>query len=203
MQAKKIMIVEDDEFLVQMYATKLELLEYNVVTAGDGKQALKLVKKDKPDLILLDLNLPVMDGFQVLGELKKDPETKNIPVLVLTNYGQKEHVDRCLSLGAADYLIKAHFVPSEVVDKIKTLIFDSIKSISPVRNIISVLFWTSFSSLISKESFPSFLIISLVKLISILSTKFRLSFISSMCLLHSFRERRYVYFFSGSKVVCN
>src|SRR3989344_1928767 len=120
--AKKILIVEDDEFLVQMYATKLELQEYAVETASDGKQALKMVKKNPPNLVLLDLNLPVMDGFAVLAALKKDPETKDIPVLILTNYGQKEHIDRCLSLGAADYLIKAHFVPSEVVDKIKMLI---------------------------------------------------------------------------------
>ncbi len=63
-----------------------------------------------------------MDGFQVLEEIQKDPALKKIPVLVLTNYGQKEHIDRCLALGAKDYLIKAHFVPSEVVDKIKTLI---------------------------------------------------------------------------------
>lgn len=119
--SKKILIVEDDDFLVQMYATKLELENYLVVTAGDGKQALKAVKKDRPDLILLDLNLPIMDGFQVLEQIKKDAETKNIPVLILTNYGQKENIDKCLSLGAADYLIKAHFVPSEVVEKIKEL----------------------------------------------------------------------------------
>lgn len=122
MPTKKILIVEDDDFLVQMYATKLEMENFNVVTASDGKQALKMVQKDPPDLMLLDLNLPVMDGFQVLESLKKDPSMKTIPVLVLTNYGQKEHVDRCLSLGAADYLIKAHFVPSEVVDKIKSLL---------------------------------------------------------------------------------
>ena len=122
MTQKKILIVEDDEFLVQMYATKLELQNYAVVTAGDGKQALKLIKKDPPDLLLLDLNLPIMDGFQVLEVIKKDPTTKAIPVLVLTNFGQKEHIDRCLALGAADYLIKAHFVPSEVVEKIKSLL---------------------------------------------------------------------------------
>jgi len=119
---KKVLIVEDDEFLVQMYATKLETQDYDVLTAGDGKEALKLMKKEKPHLILLDLNLPVMDGFQVLELIKKDAATRDIPVLVLTNYGQKEHIDRCLALGAKDYLIKAHFVPSEVVDKIKMLI---------------------------------------------------------------------------------
>ena len=122
MAAKKIMIIEDDEFLVQMYATKLEMQDFTVLTASDGKQAMKMIKKSKPDLVLLDLNLPVMDGFKVLELLKADPSTKNIPVLVLTNYGQKEHVDRCLTLGANDYLIKAHFVPSEVVDKIKSLL---------------------------------------------------------------------------------
>jgi len=121
MAQKRILIVEDDEFLVQMYATKLESQDFAVRTAGDGKQALKVVRKDRPD-ILLDLNLPVMDGFQVLEELRKDSALKKIPVLVLTNYGQKDNIDRCLSLGAVDYLIKAHFVPSEVVDKIKSLI---------------------------------------------------------------------------------
>jgi CheY-like chemotaxis protein len=122
MTGKKILIVEDGEFLVQMYATKLGLLDYVVATAGDGKEALKVVKKERPDLILLDLQLPVMDGFHVLSALKQDKETKGIPVLVLTNFSQKENVDRCLNLGAVDYLIKAHFVPSEVVDKIKTFI---------------------------------------------------------------------------------
>jgi DNA-binding response OmpR family regulator len=121
-EQKKILLVEDDDFLVQMYATKLELENYTVIMATDGAKGLKLALKEKPDLVLLDLNLPIMDGFQVLEALKKDPETKAIPVLVLTNYGQKENVDKCLNLGAEDYLIKAHFVPSEVVARIKKIL---------------------------------------------------------------------------------
>lgn len=121
-EQKKILLVEDDDFLVQMYATKLELENYQVMMATDGAKGLKIAMKEKPDLVLLDLNLPIMDGFQVLAELKKNPETKDIPVLVLTNYGQKENVDKCLNLGAEDYLIKAHFVPSEVVARIKKIL---------------------------------------------------------------------------------
>jgi len=119
---KKVLIIEDDDFLVQMYATKLELENFSVLMATDGAKGLKMVAKEKPDLVLLDLNLPVMDGFTVLEELKKNAETKDIPVLVLTNYGQKDKVDKCLDLGAEDYLIKAHFVPSEVIDRIKKII---------------------------------------------------------------------------------
>ncbi|HLC63792.1 MAG TPA: response regulator [Patescibacteria group bacterium] len=120
--SKKILIVEDDSFLLQMYSTKLSLEGFKIVAAADGEKALRAVKKDRPDLILLDLMLPKKDGFEVLAELKKDPETKDIPVVVLTNLGQKADVDRCSKLGAVDYLIKAHFVPSEVIAKIKRIL---------------------------------------------------------------------------------
>jgi DNA-binding response OmpR family regulator len=122
MKNARVLIVEDDDFLLQMYAAKLELENFGVLTASNGVQALKVVQKDLPELILLDLNLPEMDGFEVLRRLKADDKTKSIPVLVLTNFAQKEHIDRCLDLGATDYLIKAHFVPSEVVEKIKHIL---------------------------------------------------------------------------------
>ena len=122
MEDKKILIVEDDQFLLQMYATKLELEGFAVLEATNGREGLKVAKKEKPDLILLDLNLPEIDGFEVLGQLRNDPETKDFKVIVLTNFSQKEHIDRCLNLGADDYLIKAHFVPSEVVKKIKDIL---------------------------------------------------------------------------------
>lgn len=108
--------------MLQMYSTKLSLEGFKIVAAADGEKALRAVKKDRPDLILLDLMLPKKDGFEVLAELKKDPETKDIPVVVLTNLGQKADVDRCSKLGAVDYLIKAHFVPSEVIAKIKRIL---------------------------------------------------------------------------------
>ncbi len=122
MENPRILIVEDDDFLLQMYAAKLELENFIVYTAMTGPQGLKVAQKEMPDLILLDLNLPEMDGFTVLQNLKNDATTKNIPVLVLTNFAQKENIDRCLDLGAEDYLIKAHFVPSEVIAKIKNIL---------------------------------------------------------------------------------
>lgn len=122
MEGKKILIVEDDDFLLQMYTTKLELEGFKVLEAMNGLQGLKVAQKEIPDLILLDLNLPELSGFEVLSQLKRDDETKGIKVLILTNYSQKEDIDRCLELGADDYLIKAHFVPSEVIAKIKIIL---------------------------------------------------------------------------------
>lgn len=122
MDNPRILIVEDDDFLLQMYSAKLELENFTVYTATTGTQGLKVAQKEIPDLILLDLNLPEMDGFTVLKYLKEDDKVKNIPVLVLTNFAQKENIDRCLDLGAEDYLIKAHFVPSEVISKVKNIL---------------------------------------------------------------------------------
>lgn len=127
MEDKKILIVEDDEFLQQMYATKLDLEGFKVLEASNGLQGLKVAQREKPDLILLDLNLPELSGFEVLSQLKREDNTKNIKVLVLSNYSQKDNIDRCLELGADDYLIKAHFVPSEVIEKIKIVLAEDKK----------------------------------------------------------------------------
>lgn len=122
-----MLIVEDDDFLLQMYATKLELEGFKISEAANGVQALKVAQREKPDLILLDLNLPELSGFEVLEQLKRDETTSGIKVIVLTNYSQKDNIDRCIKLGADDYLIKAHFVPSEVIAKIKTLLTEENK----------------------------------------------------------------------------
>ena len=117
-----ILLVEDDSFLAGMYVQKLELEGYQVHLASDGRQGLKAAAQKRPDLIMLDIILPKMDGYEVLEQLKKDTETRDIPVVLLTNLGQREDVKRGLKLGAEDYLIKAHFMPSEVIEKIKKLL---------------------------------------------------------------------------------
>lgn len=119
---KKILIVEDDEFLLSMYSTKFEIEGYEVVMASDGEMGYDKAQKEKPGIILLDIMLPNMDGFEVLKKLKANRETSSIPVILLTNLSQKQDVEQGLSLGADDYLVKAHFMPSEVVDKINRLL---------------------------------------------------------------------------------
>ena len=118
-QGSKILLVEDDPFLGGMYVTKLELEHFQVSLAVDGEAGIEQAKSFHPDLILLDILLPKKDGYTVLKELKQDPTTKDIPVILLTNLGQKQDVVKGLDAGAVDYLIKAHFMPSEVIDKIK------------------------------------------------------------------------------------
>ncbi|MBI5037311.1 MAG: response regulator [Candidatus Kerfeldbacteria bacterium] len=118
----KILLVEDDAFLAGMYVTKMNLEDFEVVLAGDGEAGLEQAQSIKPDIILLDVILPKMSGFDVLKNLKSDPKTKNIPVLMLTNLGQQEDVQKGLAIGAVDYLIKAHFMPAEVVEKVKSII---------------------------------------------------------------------------------
>ncbi|MFA6098849.1 MAG: response regulator [Patescibacteria group bacterium] len=118
----KILLVEDDTFLAGMYQAKLNLEGFQVVQANDGEKGLKMAQEEMPQLILLDIILPKMSGFDVLKTLKKQAKTRNIPVILLTNLGQREDVNKGLALGANDYLIKAHFMPSEVVEKVKKLV---------------------------------------------------------------------------------
>lgn len=118
----KILLVEDDSFLLSMYSTKFELENFEVVIAEDGEKGWKLAQKEAPDIILLDIKLPKMDGFEVLKKIKNTDDTANIPVILLTNLSQKEDKDKGLEMGADDYLVKAHYMPSEVVGKIKKLI---------------------------------------------------------------------------------
>ena len=114
-----ILIIEDDKFLRELIARKLISEKFEVVAAVDGETGLKKAKQPKPNLILLDLILPGIDGFEVLAKLKADKDLSDIPVIILSNLGQQEDVDKGLEIGAVDYLIKAHFTPNEIVDKIR------------------------------------------------------------------------------------
>lgn len=121
--ARKILIVDDDLLLLQMYETKLKREGFEVETAPSGREGLEKAKSTKPHLILLDILMPSMDGFQVLEKLKSDPETKKIPVIFLTNLSKEERdFHRGLEQGAAAYLVKARFRPSEVIQKIKEIL---------------------------------------------------------------------------------
>jgi DNA-binding response OmpR family regulator len=120
--AKKILIIEDDKFLRELIAQKLTKEGYESSEAIDGEEGIKKIKEEKPSLILLDLILPGIDGFEVLSQMKEDPAVSSIPVIILSNLGQKEDIERGLKLGAADYLIKAHFTPGEIIEKIKNIL---------------------------------------------------------------------------------
>jgi DNA-binding response OmpR family regulator len=120
--AKTILIVEDNKFLRELIAQKLVKEGYEISEAPDGEEGIKKVKEVKPDLVLLDLILPRIDGFEVLSKIGEDSSLTQIPVIILSNLGQKEDVERGLKLGAVDYLIKAHFTPGEVVGKIKDIL---------------------------------------------------------------------------------
>lgn len=121
----KILLVEDDSFLLGMYATKFEMENFKVIMAEDGEKAVRLALKEAPNIILLDIILPKINGFEVLRQLKANPVTARIPVILLTNLSQKDEIEQGLKMGAEDYLIKAHFMPSEVVDKIKKVLTKS------------------------------------------------------------------------------
>ena len=118
--AKKILIVEDDKFLRELIVKKISNEGYDVLEAVDGEQGLLQIKEGHSDLVLLDLILPGIDGFEVLTQKREDPFMASIPVIILSNLGQKEDVDKGLSLGAADYLIKAHFTPGEIIEKVRS-----------------------------------------------------------------------------------
>lgn len=117
-----ILIIEDDIFLNNIYNKRLFEENFDVLTAFDGEKGIKIAKQKSPDLILLDLMLPKMDGFAVIKYCKEDSALKNIPIILLTNLNDKDDIERALSFGVKDYLIKVHFTPAEVVEKIKNIL---------------------------------------------------------------------------------
>jgi DNA-binding response OmpR family regulator len=119
MAKKKILIVEDDQMIASMYKTKFEADGFECLMAGEGPSGLEMVKTEKPDLVMLDIMLPQLDGFSILKAIKNDNETKNTPVIMLTNLGTEEDKAKGQKMGAIDYLVKASLTPAEISKKIK------------------------------------------------------------------------------------
>lgn len=116
---KKILFIEDEATLQKTFAEILKSEGFEIISALDGESGLNLTRREKPDLVLLDLILPKLHGLEVLKEIKKDENTKNIPVIVLTNVESIEEIDKALELGATTYLVKSDYNLEEVVEKIK------------------------------------------------------------------------------------
>ena len=115
----KVLIVEDEEFLLRAVKDNLEAEHCTVDTAKDGDEAIKLIQTNRPDLILLDLLMPKRDGFYVLEEVKKNPEWKLIPIIVLSNLGGDAEIKKALEMGADDYFVKSQHPIEEVIEKVK------------------------------------------------------------------------------------
>jgi len=115
----KILLAEDDKFISRAYKDGLERAGFIVIQATDGEQAMEKTKQEVPDIILLDLIMPVKNGFEVLKGVKADEATKNIPIIILSNLGQDSDIEKGRELGAADYMIKSNFSMNEVIEKIK------------------------------------------------------------------------------------
>ncbi|TSC78677.1 MAG: putative OmpR family two-component system response regulator [Parcubacteria group bacterium Gr01-1014_33] len=120
--AKKILIVDDDPFILDMYVLKFKEHGFQVEVAHEGKEGIVKAKEFQPDVILLDVVMPAMDGFDVLKKLKENVNGKTPKLIFLTNFGQREDVERGMRLGADDYIIKAHFTPTEIVTKVKEVL---------------------------------------------------------------------------------
>ncbi len=119
---KSILIIEDDSFLANIYKNKFEAEGFKVYTETDGQSGLASFEKKVPSLVLLDVLLPKLDGFSIIKKAKSSKKLKHIPIVLLTNLGHKDDVKKGMDLGAEDYLIKAHFKPSETVNKVKNIL---------------------------------------------------------------------------------
>lgn len=119
---KKIIIIEDYKFLREAMVRKLVEDGFEVLEAIDGEGGLKKIKEEKPDLVLLDLVLPGIGGFDVLAKIKEDITLERLKIVILSNLGQREEIEKGMSLGAVDYLVKANFTPREISEKVKLLL---------------------------------------------------------------------------------
>lgn len=120
--SKKILIIEDDSFLQGLASTKLEKEGFAVMGASNADEAMKILAAGAPDLILSDLVMPGTDGFGILENVRKNPATAQIPVIVFSNLSEDKDIKRAKELGATDYMVKSNFTLDELADKIKELL---------------------------------------------------------------------------------
>ena len=118
-ESVKVLVIEDDAEAAEMYRLRLSEDGYEVVIGSDGAEGLRLAREEAPDFIYLDLRLPVLDGFEVLEQLRATPATAHIPVIILSNYGDSEMRDRGLRLGALEFLVKADTTPQQLASKVE------------------------------------------------------------------------------------
>jgi DNA-binding response OmpR family regulator len=118
----KVLIIEDEPALRDIYATKLDREGFEVIQAGDGIEGLDQAIQGSPHIILLDVVLPIKDGFDVLKDLKANPKTSDIPVVILSNLGQEYEVKRGMSLGANRFLTKANLTPARIVEEVRQVL---------------------------------------------------------------------------------
>lgn len=116
----KVLLIEDESEVAELYRLKLSLDGYNVSVAENGEEGLKKSLAERPDLIFLDIKMPGMDGFEVLKHLRADKITKDTPVVILSNFDEQEMIEKGLTLGANEYLIKSQFTPADLSAKAKT-----------------------------------------------------------------------------------
>ena len=119
---QKILLIEDDKMLLEMYTAKFTREGFEIATAENGSDGLKVARDMKPDMILLDIIMPKLDGFATLKEIRKDENIKNVPVILLTNLGQDQDIQKGKDLGADDYFVKANHTPTEIVEKVQELL---------------------------------------------------------------------------------
>lgn len=119
---KKVFIIEDDAFLLKAYQIKFEKEGIEVEVATDGKEAIGMLKNTPASVVMLDLMLPGASGFEVLAAIRKDAKWKDVPVVILSNLGQSQDVEKAKGLGVTDYIIKANTRINDIVDKIKKLL---------------------------------------------------------------------------------
>lgn len=118
----KVLMVDDDKMLLDMYKERLELAGYKVTSCSNGEECLKTINQAKPDIILLDIMMPKVNGYDTLASIKSDPATKDIPVIILSALVRDINKSRAIEAGADDYIIKSEVMPADVIKKIENVL---------------------------------------------------------------------------------